>query len=358
MTGGLKKDGICVSQLDYAKRLNKNIFSLDVCAVHNNSDEMIKAYEDAGCKVIVFPDRKKNLIKYIKKLKVELRNGRYDIIHTFGSSSLMAIELMIAKKCDIKVRIAHSRNTTCDRPWLEKLIKPIFKKSYNYALACGKDAGEWLFDDKKYNILHNGKNLNKYSFNENIRKKIRRKYKIQDKIAIGHVGNFINQKNHEFLIDIFSEINRKDNNTVLFLMGSGSLVDEIKEKVIQLKLNDKVYFLGSINNVEEIIQAMDVMIFPSLFEGLPNVVIEWQASGLPCLISDKITKECCVTDNVFFLSIDNGLDEWINTTLDVCYKKNNRNNVSAKNLQLLKDNGFDIVDSVVFLEELYKSLLK
>lgn len=355
MTGGLRRNGICVSQLDYAMRIDKNKFQLDVLAVHNNSDEMISDYEAAGCKVILLPDRKKQLFKYINQLKMLIKENNYDIVHTFGSSSLMGIELNIAKKNGIKVRIAHSRNTTCDRVFLERVFRPIFNGSYNYAFSCGKDAGEWLFGNKKYKVLHNGKDLNKYSFNKKTRDKIRKKYNLHGKKAIGHVGNFNNQKNHKFLIDVFYDINKEDNNTVLFLVGSGNLIDNIKEKVSQLKLDDKVYFLGSIDNVEEVIQGMDIMIFPSLFEGLPNVVIEWQASGLPCILSDKITKECAVSDMVEFISIENGTKEWV-----ACYEKSihserDREKDSINNCNLLKKKGFDIIENTRIIEDIYIS---
>ena len=354
ITGGLRRNGICVSQLEYAKRLNKDKFSLDVLAVHNNSEDMIDEYKKAGCNVITLYDRRKNLFKYMSELKTLIKKEKYDVIHTFGSSALMGIELGIAKKCGVKVRIAHSRNTTCDRKVLEKILRPNFNRSYNYALACGNDAGDWLFDDKKYVVLHNGKDLKKYSFNEKNRKIIREKYHIEDKIAFGHVGNFNNQKNHTFLIDIFYEISKKYDNAVFFLMGTGDKMDEIKEKVSQLKLNDKVFFLGSVNNVEEIIQGMDIMLFPSLFEGLPNVVIEWQAAGLPCILSDKITEECAVCDLVKFVSIEQGVDKWIDVlnTINV-YNDAERKEMSSYACKMLIKNSFEIEENVSKLEKIY-----
>ena len=354
ITGGLRRNGICVSQLEYAKRINKKRFVLDVAAVHNNSSEIIAEYETAGCRVIVLPDRREKTIKYKRALKEIIKTEKYDVVHTFGSSSLMGIELSIAKKCGVKLRIAHSRNTTCDRKLLEKILRIKFNRTYNFALSCGKEAGDWLFDDKKYIILHNGKDLNRYSFNEKTRNLIRKKYNIENKLAFAHVGNFNNQKNHNFLIDIFNELHKKNKDTVLFLMGSGEKEIEIKNKVSKLGLNDSVYFLGSINNVEDVIQGMDIMLLPSLYEGLPNVVIEWQASGLPCVLSNKITKECKVSDLVYFVAIDKGIEEWLKCIEKIDISKYNRIEESINSCKKLIENGFDINSNTKKLEELYK----
>ncbi len=353
ITGGIRRNGICVSQLEYAKRINKDKFKLDVAAVHDNSNDMIKEYETAGCDVFILPDRRRKIISYIKSLKKLIIKENYDVVHAFGSSSLMGIELGIAKKCGVKKRIAHSRNTTCDRKILEKILRPNFANKYNYALACGKDAGDWLFS-KNYIILHNGKDLKQYAYKEKIRNEIRGKYNIGNNIALAHVGNFNNQKNHSFLIDVFYEYNKQNENSLLFLMGSGEKMDEIKKKVASLKLESKVIFLGSINNVEEIIQGMDIMLLPSLFEGLPNVVIEWQAAGLPCILSDTITKECSVCDLVTYIPINQGVKKWSDAINGMkVLNSSERKDYSKKACKLLKESSFEINENTKKLEEIY-----
>ena len=131
ITGGIRRNGICVSQLDYYNNIDKNSFQIDIVAVHNNTEEMIEKYIQAGCNVYTLPDRRKNLIKYLKELKKLIKREHYDIVHVHGSSTLMYLELNLAKKCGVPVRIAHSRNTTCDRPYLEGLLRRKFDKSYN-----------------------------------------------------------------------------------------------------------------------------------------------------------------------------------------------------------------------------------
>ncbi len=358
ITNGIKRNGICVSQLDYFKLINKEKFLIDVVAVHNNTKEMIEAYRNAGCRVFELPDRRKDLSKYLRQLKKLIISERYDIVHVHGSSALMALELGLAKRCKVPVRIAHSRNTTCDQKKIDKLLRPVFKKQYNVALACGEDAGKWLFKNNYFCVFHNGKNFERYMFNEKIRQEYRKKLKIKDKIAIGHVGLFDIQKNHEFLIDIFKKIHRKNENTYLFLFGFGDKMNYIKSKVNSLNLNDCVFFLGSVNNISDYLQAMDVMLFPSLFEGLPNVVIEWQIAGLPCIISDKITKECGVSNLVNFLPIDN-VNKWVNFFENIKILSNvQREKKSKEACELLKEKGFEIKTNTRELEKIYINKVK
>lgn len=358
-SGGMFKNGICVSQLEYYKRIDKSNFEVEVLTIDDSSNEMISEYEDAGCKVHVLINKRKHLFKYIKQLKKIFKAGKYDIIHVHGSSTLLFIELLIAKKCGIKVRIAHSRNTSCNHPMLDKLFQPIFNYSYNYAIACGDEAGRWLFRNRNFKIFHNGKDLNRYKFNNETRKEYRSKANILDsEIALGHVGVFTNQKNHEFLIDIFSKLCESKNNIKLFLFGMGPLQEKIKRKVEDLGLNEKVFFMGNVGNMQDYLQAMDIMLFPSLFEGLPNVVLEWQAAGLPCIISDKITKECAVCDLVKFQPIDTNVNCWIETINSINVEKNNRNENSIYACNKLIDNGFEINTNTKLLEKIYLDSIK
>lgn len=354
ITGGLRRNGICVSQLDYAKYIDKKSFQVDFVAVHNNQEKMIEDFKSVGCKVFELPDRRKNIFKYMSALKKLIRKEKYDIVHVHGSSSLMMIELFIAKICGVKVRIAHSRNTKCDRPSMEKLLKPIFKLSYNYALACGQEAGNWLFGNNKFEVFHNGKDMKKYSFNSEVRKNIREKYNIGEKIAFAHVGNFNEQKNHIFLINSFKRINDENKNTLLFLFGDGPLENRMKERVKELELQNSVIFLGRVQNVNEMLQGMDAMLFPSLFEGLPNVVLEWQACGLRSFISDKITEECVVCNFVKSLPIDNGVDIWANAVSRLEIETDEQREESSKiGCKALIENGFEILSNTKKLEQYY-----
>lgn len=352
ITNGIRKNGICVSQLDYLKNMDKNKFKIDIIAYSGDSQKMIEEYKSTGNNVYVLPNRTKELFKYVNELKKLIKNNKYDIVHVHGSSSLMAIELNIAKKCNVKVRIAHSRNTQTEHPILNSLLKNMFKSSYNHAMACGKDAGKWLFGNEKIQIFHNGKDLEKYKFNDVERIKIREKYNLNNKIAFGHVGLFNKQKNHEFLINAFYKYHQANKESVLILMGSGVLEDKIRKQVKDLNLENNVIFLGTVDNVAEIINGLDCMIFPSLFEGLPNVVIEWQASGINCIISDQITEECQVTDFCKMLPLEE--EKWIEEMKKIKILDNEkRKKQSIMGLNSLIKNKFELYTNAKELQDYY-----
>ena len=164
----------------------------------------------------------------------------------------------------------------------------------------------------KVQILNNAIELEKYAFNPEARDRIRREYNIgKTDYVIGHVGRFMKQKNHKYLIDIFAEFNNKVPNSYLLLLGTGELEDEIHHYVNGRGLSDRVIFTGSVANVEDFYQAMDVFMLPSLYEGLPVVAIEAQAADLPVLISENVDHSCAITDNVSFIPVSENIDRWL-----------------------------------------------
>ena len=188
---------------------------------------------------------------------------------------------------------------------------------------------------------------------------MRQRLNLNHEIAIGHVGLFNKQKNHDFLIEVFQKIHHENKNTRLYLMGIGPKMAEIKQKVIDNNLTDSVIFLGNINNVSDYLQAMDIMLFPSLFEGLPNVVVEWQFSGLPAIISDKITTECIVSNFVNILPIDNGPELWSEEFKKITINSvDKRNKLAEDACKLLKNNGFELHANTKILENIYIKKVK
>lgn len=220
-------------------------------------------------------------------------------------------------------------------------------------MCCSELAGRWLFGKKTYNagkvvLLNNAIELEKFSYNEKIRNKKRKELKIKkNQIVIGHIGRFVTQKNHTFLIDIFNEIYKENNNTVLLLVGQGPLVEEIKEKVNQLRLTDHVQFLGQRNDANELYQAFDIFILPSLYEGLPVVGVEAQSAGLLCIFSSDMTKETKVLRSTRFISLSSP-EEWSNIILET-YKNHQRKDTKKE----ITRNGFDIEKEAKKLERIY-----
>ncbi len=350
LTGGIFRDGISLSQLDYMSRIDKNSFNIDIVSSLNDDSNMLREFQQANCSIIYLPKRK-NIIKYSISLYKVMKKNKYDIIHVHGSSSMMALELMIAKLNKVHTRIAHSRNTKSNHPFIDKVLRPIFYRSYNLAFACGMEAGNFLFKNRKFELFHNGKDLKKFSFDKTIRNKIRREYHIDDNLAFGNVGNLNYQKNQDFLIKVFYNYHINNPKSLLFIMGEGNKKNELIQLTKDLHIEDSVVFMGNINNINELIQAMDIMLFPSLFEGLPNVVLEWQAAGLPCILSDTITKECKVYDMVYYLPINEGVKEWINCIDIIIKSKINRTELSTLGCNRLIEYGFEINNNTKKLED-------
>ena len=238
---------------------------------------------------------------YRRKLKHFFQeHPEYKIVHVH-QDCLSSVALQCAMECCVPVRIAHSHNSNQDRNWKYIVKRYYMKKIPIYAtelLACSNAAGKWMFRENTFQIVHNAINIAKYKYSPEISQKIRNQFNIENKIVIGHVGRFNPQKNHEFLIDIFAECMKENSNVVLMLVGDGNEKCKIEDKVKKLEISDKVIFTGVRNDVSELMQAMDIFVFPSLFEGLPVTMIEAQAAGLPCVISNMIPGESIVTENL------------------------------------------------------------
>ena len=354
-TACFENDGITNSILNYYRNIDKSKISMDFVMPNKLCDRLKEEFTENNTKYYELPERNRKPIQYILKLKHIIQEGKYDIVHAHGSSSILFLEMYAAYLAKCKIRIAHSRNTKSNHMVIHNILKPFFRCLYTDAFACGKEAGEWLFGrDKRITIIPNGKDANEFKFNKLVRDKYRNDYNLKDRIVIGHEGRFNYQKNHDFLIDIFNELSKKDDKYYMVLAGEGNLQDSIVDKVKKLGLGDKALFLGKVTNINEWLNAMDIMVFPSRFEGFPNVLIEWQISGLPCIISDKITKDVKVTDLVQFKSIEDSAEEWSNEIAKIKIK--DREN--PKYVEEVKKAGYDIKENAKMLEKIYYSLLE
>ena len=252
-----------------------------------------KKIEKFGGKIYEVPNFKKHPLKSFKELKKIYKNEKYDIIHTNLCNSSGVLYVLPAKIINKETFVIAHSHTSSDKHRMQHLIfRPILNIITNERVACSNVAAKWMFGNRKKDvlILNNAVNLEKFGYNEDIRKKVRTQLEIDDKFVIGHVGRFEQEKNHIFLIEIFNEIHKKNPKTVLMLIGTGSLLQSIKLKAKELNLEDSILFMGICENTYELYQAMDIFVLPSIFEGLPVVGIEAQASGLKCIFSDNVTR--------------------------------------------------------------------
>ncbi|ALS37355.1 glycosyltransferase involved in cell wall biosynthesis [Enterococcus rotai] len=281
-----------------------------------------KEVEAKGAKVYHVTEVKKNPQKFISEVKTILSDEQYDIVHVNMLSAANILPVTIAKKMGVKKIFVHSHNANTPNGLLRKAMhqwnkRKIVRLATDY-LACSKKAGTWLFGEELADqiiIIPNGVEIEQYKFDAQIRTEVRKELGLaEDQLVIGHVGAFREQKNHDFLIDIFATLHKKNPDAVLVLVGQGELQAKIQSKVTQLHLENNIKFLGVRQDSNRIYQAMDIFVLPSLFEGLPVVGVEAQAAGLPLIISDQVTRELAITENCQFLPIDDP-EKWAEAIL-------------------------------------------
>ena len=295
------------------------------------------------------------LIPWSKNYKNELcgffkEHPEYKIVHVH-QDCLSSVALQCAEECGAPVRIAHSHNSNQDKNLKYPIKRHYMKKIPDYAtdlFACGKEAGEWMFGNHEFKVLPNAIDTSKYVFTESIRNEVRKEFSITDEFVIGHIGRFNPQKNHSFLIDVFDECLRKNPNLKLLLVGDGDEKLKIQEKINKLGIDKNVIFTGVRTDANRLLQAMDVFVFPSLYEGFPVTMVEAQASGIPCIISDKVPYECIITEGLVDVkSLSDSAEKWAECILSK--KEVKRRNVSD---DIIKS-GFDIKLASKWLEDFY-----
>ena len=250
----------------------------------------------------------KNIFKYLNELDYFFKEHKeYKIVHAH-MASLGCIYLKYAKKYNIPVIIAHSHGPShlkTLKGYTKAILFKGFKKNANVLWACSDKAGEFLFGkNEKYDFIPNAIDFAKFKYCNEMRDNIRKELGIEDCIVFGNVGRFNLQKNHTFLISLFKKISDTYKNTKLILIGTGELKDKIISEIDKYNLNDKVILLGVKENVYDYYQAMDFLLMPSLYEGLPVTGVEAQVNGLYCIFADTITTQVQVTKNAIFIPLD------------------------------------------------------
>lgn len=350
----MHRAGLETMLMNYYRNIDREKIQFDFLTHRPQRSDYDDEIESLGGKIYYAPRLyPQNYPKYFKWMKQFFsEHPEYKIIHSH-IDAMSYLPLKAAKKANIPVRIAHSHNTAIDRDF-KYLLKTYFRfklpKVANYYCACGKEAGEFLFPGKEYMYVPNAIEIDRFLFNENVRMKKRRELGIKDEIVIGHIGRMSYQKNHKYLIDVFAEILKKKNDSILLLIGVGEKLDDIKKYVEKLGLSEQVRFLGNRADVDELYQAMDVFVMPSLFEGLPVVGVEAQFSGLSCIFSDQVPEEVNFTNKSMFISLNEKKDIWADKVIAAVDKTN-------RERPELKNSIFNIKQSTALLTDYYKKLI-
>ena len=349
----MNRGGLETMLMNYYRKIDKEQVQFDFLTHRDYQGDYFEEIQELGGIVYHLP-RLNPFSSVYKRILGEFFDAHpeYKVIHVH-QDCLSGVILKVAKEHGIPVRIAHSHSASQDKDMkypIKVLFRPMITRYATDLMACGEDAGSWMFCGAKFQVLNNAIDTNAYAYNQEKRQQQRLKWGIQDGVTVyGHVGRFSPPKNHVFLIDIFNEIVKKDSNSVLLLVGNDTeeKAPEIKEKVKILGLADKVIFTGLRADVSNLLLVMDVFVFPSNYEGLPVTLIEAQASGLPCLISDKVSIECKKTDLVQQISLSEGTETWAEKAIKAS-KTERRNTVEE-----IKRAGFDIGANAECLQNFY-----
>lgn len=351
----LEAGGVEAVVYNYCSKMNLDKYNMHILHQRTASRKNKEEFTKLGFSIQEIPEKTKNPIKNYYATKKYLQENSIDVVHAH-MTLVNFIPLMAAKHLGINVRISHSHNSDVrKKSMLRKIAEMIMKKiTLHYStvnLACGEEAGKYLYGKHKFQILNNALDLKKYSYNKKNKKELASKLKISEKdIIIGNIGRFTNQKNQAFLLDVFNEVLRENDNYKLVIVGDGELKDELINKTKELNIYDKVIFTGNIDNANEYYSLMDCFLFPSNFEGLPYTLIEAQANGLPIIASNKISEEVNISNSIIFYSIENDkIDEWASLSIKLAKNKTNKNYENK-----IIENGYSISNTVDELLKIYE----
>ena len=348
--------GISTVILNYCKELDHRKYDLTIIAGQPIAEEIRKECTENGIHLIELPSRHQESAKHYSGLWKTLRKNHYDIVHVHGNSSMMAIELTIARLAGGKIRIAHSHNSMCPNMKVHRVLNPYFRKIYTKALACGKLAGDWLFGENGFEILPNGFHTEAFMFDEEERKRVRKELDIEDKLVVGHIGRFNEQKNQVYLIKAFEQVAKVRSDAVLLLVGTGPDFDKIKGIVENSLHKNRIILYGVTKETRAMYSAMDVFALPSKYEGLPVVLLEAQITGLPCIVSNKVTKEVDFGE-IQWLSIDDNPDRWAEAISKTVVRSNaQRRDYRREHIAQIEC--YDISQTVKQLDVIYERLIQ
>ena len=345
---------------NYISHMNLDGIMIDIVTQDFGREQFLaKKFAAARAGVNYIIRRKHDIKKHFKAIESILLNGHYDVVHSHDQN-WSVFYLLLAKKYGVKKRIAHSHLTAqyhdSAKIMVLNLFNPLLKKMATGYFACGRDAGVYMWGEKiaastSLYIMNNGIDINRYRYDENTRILYRQKYGLVGKTVLGHVGRFSKQKNHEFLLDIFEEFHKKNVDSILLLVGQGELEEDIKKRVEEKKISSAVIVMGQRDDVHSLMNAIDLFLLPSLYEGLPVVGIEAQANGLPCLFADTITEEAVLLPTTERMSLGNSVVEWAEQMERMLAKRMREDRVLA--YQSVRNKGYDIAVEAEKLKSYY-----
>ncbi|KWU59143.1 glycosyltransferase family 1 protein [Priestia megaterium] len=343
--GPVVSGGVDIITMNYYRSIEKEKVQLDFIFDGFHDTPIDQEIKEMGGKIYKVTPYTSSIWKSMKQVYQIVKENNYQIVHSH-MNALSVFPLCAAKLAGAKVRIASNHSTATKgetkKTILKYLLRPFAKLFPTHYAACSQHAGYWLFgkktcDSGEVSFIKNAIDLNKYKFDKDVRNNTRRDLNITDQFVVGHVGRFAYQKNHKFVVEVFEEICKQHSNSVLLLAGNGPLKTEIKNLIEDKGLSDKVKFLGVRKDIHKIMQAFDVFLFPSFYEGLGNVITEAQAVSTVSVVSEGIPDEVRFTEYVVGMNLNQSAKEWAQVVLN--YKEEYTRRDTKVDM---RKNGYDI----------------
>lgn len=347
--------GVEMVVMNYYRHIDRTKVQFDFFALAGSTIPQREEIEKLGGRVYVVP-KYTHLIQYEKAIREIFKRNKYKIVHCH-MNTLGIFAMYAAKEVGVPVRILHNHSTAGKGETKKNIMKYAlrpFAKIYPTELcACSKYAGEWIYGKKaEFKVFNNAIDLDKYKYNGQVREQLRKDLGLNNKFVIGHIGRFCYQKNHEFLIDVFFQVLKRNTNAILIFIGEGELEDSIKQKVKKLGITEKVLFLGRKADTYRYYQVMDCFVFPSRYEGLGLAAIEAQAVALPTICSTEVPIEAKILDSTVFISLSEPVEKWANAIIHC-------ENIERKDTsEEIRNADFDIRAEACKLLNYYDILLK
>ncbi|GHV39962.1 glycosyl transferase family 1 [Clostridia bacterium] len=354
--GSLSAGGIPSRVMDVYRSINREIIQFDFLIGKEGKDFYDDEITRLGGHIYRIQASIRSGLKGKKELKCFFDSHKkdYDVIYIHFSSLSNIRVLLESVHSNAKVKIVHSHGNATTGNIIHDIFHKINRlrnidKYCTHKFAVSYVAGKWMFGKHAcFTVLKNPIDIKAFSYNEEIRDSVRQEMDFDGKFVVGHVGRFVEVKNHKFLIEIFAEIRKLYENVVLLLIGDGPLVNEIKQYADNHNISDYVIFLGATKEVSKFLQGVDVFVFPSICEGLGNVVIEAQAAGLKTIVSDVVPRETDITDLIEYISLTKSVSYWADRIL--IYKDGYKR---RDTYQEISASGFELYENIKWFEEFY-----
>lgn len=349
IVSGMDAGGAETFLMKVYRKLDKTKYQMDFAVTKTEKCFYDDEIQSTGGKIFHVVPKTKGTLKNFFSIKKIVKENNYECVLRISQSSLSSIELLAARMGGAKKVALRSSNTNSCGSRLNQILhymfRPVANLIVNIKIAPSTEAAEYMFGKRsvkkgQITYIRNGLDFEKYAFNQEKRDTIRSQLGVQEKVVIGHVGRYSEQKNHKFLFEIMRELINISDKYVLLTIGDGELMSEMRNYASELNITDNIIFYGTTSNVNELYSAFDIIVFPSFYEGMPNVIIESQAAGLVSVISDTITKEANITGLVSYKSLKDNAIAWAKYVESECGK------AKKNTYKIFKKEGYFIEDVV------------